>query len=269
MRLFDFTLDEIADCYITAWLHEPMDGGEGSSRSYPGVIICPGGGYYLVSSIEAEPVAEQYFAAGYNTFLLHYSVRDQAKDFIPLLQLAHTVARIRRCANEWDTDPNRIAVCGFSAGGHLACSLGTLFNDPVFLGVLGKTIHIRPDAMILCYPVITADNSAHVGSIEMVSGARKNSEKYQWFGLDLHVDKETPPTFLWHTAEDPGVPVENSLKMASALSSAKVPFELHIFPYGGHGMSVCTKRVDNDCSYNRKWIALSIEWLNMQFNYQM
>ena len=261
MNVFEFVPEGIGECSVTAWIHTyPGTGAE--PIKHPAIIICPGGGYAHVSAREAEPVAKPYFAAGYNIFILNYIVGEQAKDFYPLCQLAATIAHVRKHANELNTAADRIAVCGFSAGGHLAASLGTLYNEPEFLEKFGRTDHIRPDAMILGYPVITSDEYAHVGSIQKVSGAEKGSEKYAWFGLDKHVDEQTPPAFIWHTAADKGVPVENSLKMCMALSAANVPFEYHVLPTGGHGMSVCTEEVGTPSEYNARWMDWSIEWLN-------
>lgn len=268
MRIFDFIPEGASDCRVSAWLH--MDGAsrEMADRKKPGILICPGGGYGGVSGREAEPVAQAYFAEGFHTFILRYSVLDQAKNFKPLIQLASAMVHIRKNADDWQVDENRIAVCGFSAGGHLAGSLGTLFNEPRFLERFQRDDHIRPDAMVLGYPVITADEYAHVNSLSHVSGAKPGEEAYRWFGLDGHVDDQTPPTFLWHTAEDKTVPVENSLKMAAALSAAKVPFELHILPKGPHGMSVCNETVGSKCEYNARWINWSIRWLNSIFGFE-
>lgn len=267
MTFFEFVPEGTKNCRVRAWLHTNNGSTEIIQRQYPAVIICPGGGYGGVSEREAEPVAERYFANGFNTFILSYSVGEKAKNFEPLIQLASTIAQIRSKGEDWVTDPNNIAVCGFSAGGHLACSLGTLFNDERFLQVFASDAIIRPDAMILCYPVITADEYANVVSIETVSGGKKGSSNYKWFGLDQHVDNHTPPAFIWHTAEDACVPVENSLKMAFALSAKKVPYELHIFPYGNHGMSVCSNQVNSESAYNGRWVGMSIDWLKLQFSY--
>lgn len=265
MRVFEFTPERTDGCRVTAWLHTCCDSAEMNIEKYPVMIVCPGGGYETTSDREAEPVAQEYFAAGYHTFILRYSVADHAKDFRPLFELASTIAQVRKNAKEWHVAEDKIAVCGFSAGGHLACSLGTLFNEPEFLEVFDSDANIRPDAMVLSYPVITSDEFAHEHSISRVSGSEVGSEAYKWFGLDRHVDDATPPTYLWHTAEDTCVPVENSLKFAAALSAAKVPFELHVFPKGWHGMSVCTKEVGNRDDYNRRWIPWSIEWLDKLF----
>lgn len=267
MKIFRFSSGDWNGCPVDAWLHTSVTS-EMKQRLHPAVVILPGGGYGFLSEREAEPVAERYFSAGFNTFIVRYSVKEQAKDFRPLVQLASTIALIRENSEEWFTDREKIAVCGFSAGGHLACSAGTLFNEPEFLRATSGKTNIRPDAMILCYPVITSDEYAHVGSIENVSGAAKGSAQYTWFGLDAHVDKQTPPAFIWHTAEDRSVPVENSLKFSAALSKNHIPFELHIFPEGKHGLSVCTDQVNAKNEYASRWVDMSIRWLNKTFGFQ-
>ncbi len=270
MKIMEFIPEGTKDCTVTAWLHANEAFSELSPYAYahPAIVICPGGGYAELSEREAEPVAKAYFAAGYNTFILRYAVGERAKDFIPLSQLAFTVLHVRKHAKDWNTDGSKVAVSGFSAGGHLACSLGTLFNEPPFLEAFCREGNIRPDAMVLSYPVITSDEFAHEFSIATVSGAEVHTEKYTWFGLDRHVDDQTPPTFLWHTAADDVVPVENSLKMAAALSARKIPYELHILPEGPHGMSVCNKEVNTPCEYNGRWVEWSIRWLNKVFNFE-
>ncbi len=252
---------------VTVMLHSKSV--EVPSLTRPAMVICPGGGYYFTSDREAWPVAEAYFAAGYNTFVLRYSCQEQARNFRPLIQLASTVSYVRAHAGEWLVDPEKVAVCGFSAGGHLAASLGTLFNDAKFREVCPALGNIRPDAMVLGYPVILANEYAHAGSIQTVSGQEStNSEEYRYFGLEGHVDSQTPPTFLWHTADDTTVPVENSLFFAAALSAAKVPFELHVLPSGDHGMSLCTREVNTYHPYNARWVEWSVKWLNKRFAFE-
>lgn len=261
MKKFEFVPEGEKSCKVEAWLRINPGYTEEEQKDFPAILICPGGAYLDVSRREGEPVAASFYGAGYHTLILKYSVGEQAKDFEPLCQLAAAIAHIRSHAKEWHVIPDKIAVCGFSAGGHLAASLGVLFKEPEFLKVYQKADWIRPDAMILSYPVITSDRYAHTASIENVSGAPQGSKLYEWFGLDRHVDTDTPPTFLWHTANDSCVPVENSLKMAASLSAAKIPFELHVFPEGPHGMSVCTEEVDSLCPYNGRWVEWCISWL--------
>lgn len=268
MKYFTFTPDGVKNCTVTAMLQTGLVNEMRNDKTYPAIVICPGGGYEFVSEREAEPVGRPYFNAGYHVFILTYAVGDHAKDFGPLKQAAATIAHVRAHAKEWRVEEDHVAICGFSAGGHLAASTGTLYNTPEFQAAWGREDNIRPDAMILSYPVITADEFAHTGSIEHVSGSPVGTEKYGFFGLDNHVDAATPPTFLWHTASDGCVPVENSLKMAMQLSKAKVPFEMHIFPEGNHGLSVCTDEVGSADPYVARWVELSIVWLNKTFSYQ-
>lgn len=267
MVCFEFQPLRTENCQVYAYLQKNGASAEKKGRKLPVVVICPGGGYLGIADREGEPVAKEFFGAGYQAFVLHYATGDQAVDFVPLCQLASTVAHIRAHAEEWNIDEHSIAVCGFSAGGHLAASLGTLFNEEKFLKVWKREENIRPDAMILGYPVILADEYSDEESIEAVSGAKKGTPEYEWFGLDKHVDNMTPATFLWHTAADTGVSVENSLAFAAALSKVNVPFEFHVFPEGEHGMSVCTQEVGTPDSYNGRWVKWSIEWLNRQFSF--
>lgn len=268
MRYFEFQPEGVENCNVKAYIHTSGDSHEMEERYLPTIIICPGGGYGMVSDREGEPVANEYFVAGYNVFVLTYSVGERAKNFEPLCQLAATMAHVRKHAEEWKILKDKIAVCGFSAGGHLAGSLGTLYNEEKFLKVWNRNEDIRPNAMVLCYPVITADVHTHGGSILNVSGAEEGSEEYRWFGLEKHVDATTPPAFLWHTANDNVVPVENSLFMAQALSVEKVPFELHIMPEGPHGMSTCTKEVGSENAYVGRWVEWSIAWLAKTFGFE-
>lgn len=269
MNYFHFLPSGAENCTVDAYLQTGGLSPEMAERELPAVVICPGGAYQMLSDREGEPVAKEFFRAGYHVFILRYTLGSDAVDFKPLCQLAATVAHIRKHAQQWLLDENKIAVCGFSAGGHLAASLGTLCREEKFLKVWKRNDYIRPDAMILGYPVITADEYAHEESIETVSGGKVGSAAYAWFGLDRHVDGQTPPTFLWHTAADEAVPVENSLHFAAALSAAKVPFELHILPEGRHGMSVCTREVGSEDAYNGRWVEWSIAWLNRQFSFKL
>lgn len=261
MKKLNFVPDNATDCIVTAWLHTE------TSLPRPSIIICPGGAYEYISPREADPVAEKYFSAGYNTFILNYSVKEDAKNFKPLKQLAATIVHLRKNSKQFFVDEEKIAVCGFSAGGHLAGSLGTIANTKSFKKLFKFGGDTNPSAMILCYPVISTEKYiAHVKSIKNVSGNEDGTKEYKFFSLDRHVTKKTPPTFLWHTSQDEGVPCQNSLKLANAFAKKGIPFELHIFPHGPHGMSVCTKEVGTEDEYNGRWLEWSVLWLNKLFN---
>ena len=239
----------------------------------PAIIVCPGGGYSFVSSREGEPIVRRFFSEGFNIYLLMYSVKERAKDYAPLIQASLALKLVRERADEDNTNPNKIYIMGFSAGGHLAASAGTMWNTSVVRDAVGVTDGSapeginRPDGMILCYPVITAGEFAHKGSIKNVSGHTEiTDEDIATFSLEKRVDSTTPPAFIWHTFTDSGVPVENSLLFMNALAAAKIPFEAHIFPQGPHGLSLCTK--DTNPNYDdpiirhaKVWTDLAAKWI--------
>ncbi|HHY81935.1 MAG TPA: alpha/beta hydrolase [Clostridiales bacterium] len=236
----------------------------------PAVLICPGGGYFLTSDREAEPVAMRFAAAGFHAFVLRYRTTP-ARHPSPLLDVSRAMWIIRENAHQWHVDTDRIAVCGFSAGAHLAGSLGVFWHQEW----ISKTIEMprginKPNALILSYPVITSGKFAHRGSFENLLGKDASRELLDSMSLELHVSKLTPPTFLWHTFDDEAVPVENSLLFANALRKQGIPFELHIYPEGQHGLSLCDKETAANYGELKDWVNhhaaswfnLCVEWLN-------
>jgi len=227
---------------LTTYLHEPSEAMPNLAVR-PAVLICPGGGYLYCSEREGEPIALAFMAAGYQAFVLRYSVGDQAAFPRPLQDAEIALNLIRSRAGEWQVNPDKIAACGFSAGGHLAAALGTM----------GR---VRPNALILAYPCI----------LESMSDTLPEPIP----SLEREVTSQTPPTFIWATAADERVPVENSLEFAAALGRAKVPFEIHIFQHGVHGLALATPvtsaghahYVDADAA---KWLNLCLGWLEHQF----
>lgn len=246
------------------------------SAPRPAVIVCPGGSYRGLSEREAEPIARKYLAAGYNTYVLRYSVGDNAANCNPLIEVALSVKYVREHAAAHNVAPDRIFVCGFSAGGHLAASSGILWNDPVVREALGidrgeapEGIN-RPNGMILCYPVITAGRGMHLNSFRYLSGTKEPSpEQFARFSLELHVDDTTPPAFLWHTFADTGVSVRNSLVLMDALLEHGVPFESHVFPTGVHGLSLGTEETATHpellVPHVTPWMDLSVAWIRDMF----
>lgn len=237
-------------------------------RRFPAMLICPGGGYGFVSDREAEPVALDYLGAGFNAFVLTYSVAP-ARYPSALLQAAAAMDHIRKNADKYHVDPDKIAVCGFSAGGHLAGSLACFWHE-AFLAETLKTAseNLRPNAAILCYPVITGGEKTHGGSFNNLCGG--DAALVQKMSLETAVTIHTPPTFLWHTATDGCVPVENSLLMAAALRRNGIPFELHVFAEGSHGLSTCAYQSAGTNSPNMinpeaaKWFGLCVAFLKKQ-----
>lgn len=235
-------------------------------RRRTAVIVVPGGGYWNCSDREQEPVAMRFLGMGCHAFILNYSVAPHRFP-VSLRELALSVATVREHAGEWHVDPDRILVCGFSAGGHLTCSLGTFWNRPLSYEAIGKTPEeIRPNGLILSYPVITSGEYRHQGSVNQLLGEDPGEDLLELFSLEKQVTADMPPVFLWHTLTDENVPVENSLLLANALRRADVNFEFHLYPSGGHGLSLATAEtsggkeslVEPCC---QTWISLVQSWI--------
>jgi acetyl esterase/lipase len=237
-----------------------------AERRRTSVLICPGGGYHFTSDREAEPIAMRFLSAGFNAFVLRYRVAP-SRHPKPLLDVSRAMWIIRENAENWHVDPDRVAVCGFSAGGHLAASLGVFWNAPYIREAISMPAGInKPNALILAYPVITSGESAHRGSFQNLLGEDASEKQLEEMSLERHVGKQTPPAFLWHTFNDLTVPVENSLLFAQALRQHDVSFELHIFPDGPHGLSLCDEETGgkNPALINphaANWVPLCMEWL--------
>lgn len=225
----------------------------------PLVLVVPGGGYSHLSAREGDPVALQFAAAGYHTAVLRYAVGDDAAHGLPLRQLAAAIGLVRQNAAQWHVLPDKIAVCGFSAGGHLALS-GAVWDIP------GMEDQPRPNALLLAYPVVTAGEYAHRGSFVQLTGTQ-DIAAHQRFTLEDKITPATPPVFVWHTMEDETVPVENTLLLLNALHKAGVPCEAHLFEKGRHGTSISTPEVDADSAHRNRWVKLAVEWLNDTFSF--
>lgn len=221
-------------------------------------LIFPGGAYAWRSDREAEPVALRMLSLGIQAAVVRYSVAP-VRYPKALEEAAEAMAYARAHAEEWFCDPHRIAVMGFSAGGHAAAHIGLKWHQTA----QGKAC--RPDAMILCYPVITSGEYAHRESIENLLGDDYENLKEE-VSLEKFVREDTPPVFLWHTREDGSVPVENSLLLAEALCRQGIAFELHVWHRGGHGLSLSSDQVYPAGDGNirpecREWIEMAARWL--------
>lgn len=201
-----------------------------SSKPSGCVIVCPGGGYGgKAMDYEGEDIALLLNSHGINAFVLDYRVAPDIHPS-PVNDAFRAIEKAKDLALSLGYIEDKIAILGFSAGGHLAASAGTMWTN-------GKS---RPDAVVLCYPVISMGKYTHVGSRTNLLGDTANSALISDMSCENRVDRQTPPTFIWHTANDEAVPVENALLMANALASKAVPFELHIYPNGPHGLGLAT-----------------------------
>ena len=240
-------------------------------RKRPSVLICPGGGYYLTVDREAEPSALAFLSKGYNAFVLDYSTREESDPVYPaqLLEASAAVAYIRRNSDRYHVKKDSVCICGFSAGGHLAANLGTMWTE----SFLSETLELsegenRPDGMILAYPVITSGKYANKGSFQfLLNDENPPEEMLEKLSLEKRVGKHTPPAFIWHTLTDDMVPVENSFLFAEAMKGAKVPFELHIYPEGVHGLGLGNRETRDNKDFRENphvesWFDLCAAWID-------
>ena len=278
-EVIDMKIAHSVQATLTIYAHEnyPEVYGE---RKRPMIVICPGGGYEHVSPREGEAIALQFMTTGAHAAVLRYDVSGQGAEFPQhLLELAASVAYVRKHAAEYCIDPDKILVAGFSAGGHLAASLGCFWKEKwleeLMQAETGATMKdYQPNGEILAYPVITSGEFAHRGSFVKIMGSEAEqgyaglsaTELEEKLSLENQVTSDFPQTFMWHTFEDGAVPLENSLFFAEALRKAGVNFEYHVFPHGGHGYALATKEtamkegkeINAQCA---QWIDLFKSWM--------
>lgn len=241
-------------------------------KQKPAVIILPGGAYVKKSAREAEQVALRFAAAGIHAFVLDYSVAPSRYP-CAMLELAQSIRIIRENAEEWHVNPNAIIPCGFSAGGHAAGCLGTLWNRPFVREAMGgkKVLEDewKPNGMILCYPIISSGTFTHEESMDHLLGKGCIKELKESVSLEKRVSEITPPTFIWHTVEDTVVPVENSLLFSIGLKKHSIPFEAHFYQKGPHGLSLADKTSAREEAQiipdDQGWMQLAIRWVRRNY----
>ena len=226
----------------------------GQDYNRPAIVVCPGGGYAYCCPREAEPVALRYAAQGFHAFILRYSVGWDASNFSPLTEVSWVIGHLRENAEKWHIDPNKIAVCGFSAGGHLALASGLLGEN-------------KPNAMILGYPAVNIPNYSSVNfMLQLLTGRKEVTDAdATYFSLENHITKNSPPVFLTATAEDP-LTAFGALPVAQAYSKLGLGYELHIFQHGPHGYALADMTSADGSSRQLNaafahWHDLSVRWL--------
>ena len=232
-----------------------------SDAHHAAVIILPGGSYKGVSIVkEGHEVAEQLNAMGIAAFVVKYRTPSPAhmrdRSLGALQDAQQAIRLVREHAKEWNVDPNRIGLMGFSAGGHLASTAATHFDRPVLKE--WQSSNLRPDFLMLLYPVISMTDIGHAGSRQMLLGDSPSQASITEFSNEQHVTDQTPPTFIVHAANDDAVPVANSLRFFEAVNAHKIPVELIVYPGGGHGFGL------HNATTSDKWIERCREWLLSQ-----
>ncbi len=254
------------DANPTLDIYLPYDSMERKDRKRPCLLICPGGGYVFCTLRESEPVALEFLPEGFNVFILNYTCAP-ARFPTQIREVAAAMEVIYQNSEEWHCDTSKVSIIGFSAGGHLAAHYSTMFDCKEVREVFPESKAVN--GSVLCYPVITAlEGKCHSGSFESLLGHYPlTEEEMDYFSCDRCVNEKTPPAFIWHTFADNGVPVKSSLLYAEALEKYNIPFELQIYPQGGHGLSTCTYETHNELDestvYNGKWISQVKGWFKL------
>jgi acetyl esterase/lipase len=238
----------------TLTVFEPTE----EKRNGTAVIICPGGGYsILAAGHEGADVAKVFNDAGVTAFVLRYRLpKDECmsdKEYVPLMDAQQAMYFVRNHAQQYHIDPDKIGIMGFSAGGHLASTVGTHF-DPVRKELANA--NVRPDFMILIYPVISFNEEiGHMGSRDNLLGKSADKKLVHLFSNEEQVTARTPLTFLVHASDDDGVNPENSIRFYQALLKNKVPAEIHLYEHGGHGFGLHNTTTTED------WFKSCIDWM--------
>ena len=236
----------------------------------PAMLVIPGGAYTHVAELEGEPVAVAFMREGYATFLLDYEVCVAYPT--PLIQAAMAMRYIRENADTYGIDAKHVCAVGFSAGGHLAGLLSTLYASDDVVRVLGKGCDLCPNATVYAYSVISTESGiGHPETIENITGNDEHLKKR--LSVDKLITQNAPPAFIWHTRNDNAVPVENAYRLERAYEQLGLLYELHIFANGPHGLSLCNMETGDSAkpetvqSAVRVWVSLAHTFLcNLGFN---
>lgn len=259
------------NAYLLTYIHEHYsqdweDVGEWLPQKRPAIIILPGGGYSYCSEREGEPVAYPFLSAGYDVFILFYRTGEKSAWPAPLEDAARAIWTVRQHAEEWGIDPTKIAMGGFSAGGNLSSILGTQWHRGIEEQLSIPHGGSRPDALVLAYALV--ETNEHAPSNTKVGVLLRN--RPDEMNSACHVDAHTPPSFIWHTLNDEKVPAKNALLFAEKCLEHHVPFELHVFEQGQHGLSLNTDltayKLEHPVNVDL-WVTCCINWLDQLFDF--
>ncbi len=257
-------LDENKEAYIDTYVSELR------FVTRPAMLVIPGGGYKVVcADREGEAVAEAYLARGFNAFVLKYRTGDEHHYPEQLIDAARAMLHIRANAERYNVDPCRVFAVGFSAGAHLAGTLALLSGDPVVLDTLGVCEKdIKPQAIVLSYPVVSAYSPTHEGSFVNLLGKPFDlltEDERDKYSLECNVTPDSPPAFIWHTSTDPAVPPLGSMRLASAYIDAGATVSLHLYPYGVHGIALADEFSNSVAAgiqpLAQRWVDDSVDFI--------
>ncbi|MBQ8769003.1 MAG: alpha/beta hydrolase [Oscillospiraceae bacterium] len=265
-KIYPALADLSNDPTLTTYLPYNLSEMGRQDQKHPAVLLCPGGGYLFCSQREDEPIALKLLSWGYRVFILNYSCTP-CHFPAQLCEVAAAMDMIHKNAEAWHIDVNRIAIMGFSAGGHLAGHYSNSYNCPEVRAIFPDSKAVA--ASILCYPVITAEQiGCHVSTMQNLTGHTELSDAdIANYSVEKLVTEQTPPAFIWHTAADDVVPVVNSLLYAQALAAHGVSFALHIYPHGRHGLStvdtMSCEPLDDHTQHAGQWLIALKDWLEV------
>lgn len=239
-----------------------------AAKKHPAVLILPGGAYFFTSEREGEGVALKLMSEGICAFVLNYHVAP-VRFPVALCEALLSLQYIRENCEEWNIDADNISVLGFSAGGHLAASVGVHWSKACILKNIpeAKKELVKPNKLLLSYPVITSGEYAHNGSmLNLLGEENQTQELLEFNSLEKQVTKDTPKSFIWHTYEDASVPVQNAMLFATALIQEGITTELHVYPKGGHGLSLGNHIVNGGWEYGKdhdvaEWIERAVKFI--------
>ena len=252
--------------YLPRWTTVP-----GHYPKRGGVVVLPGGAYIMHSASEGEPVAMAFAAAGYNAYVLKYSIGEHAVFPASAADVCRALKVIREHGQEWNQDAEKLALCGFSAGGHVAACAGTMWNrEDVLLASGCSGEEGKPNGLILCYPGITVDIAGQGEMFRLLAGKRTLEELRELASAEKWVGPHTPPVFLWNGYHDKIVPVEHGLKLLDALAANDVPFECHTYMNGEHAGALNTPAsslgdATRESSHTARWMGDCVRWLEEVF----